>query len=84
MKPDSDIRYQISDIHNGNLKVAIVCDWLVGGGAEKVVLELHRMFPEAPIYIRHQALETRAGRQSQNWLFAVLALFSFTEIYPIS
>lgn len=32
------------------LKVAIVHDWLVGGGAEKVVLELHNMFPEAPIY----------------------------------
>lgn len=36
---------------NDKLKVAIVCDWLTGtGGAERVVLELHRMFPEAPIY----------------------------------
>lgn len=37
---------------NGNaLKVAIVCEWLVGiGGAERIVLEVHRMFPEAPIY----------------------------------
>jgi glycosyltransferase involved in cell wall biosynthesis len=34
-----------------NLKVAIVCDWLTGiGGAEQVVLELHKMFPKAPIY----------------------------------
>lgn len=33
------------------MKVAIVCDWLLGtGGAERVVLELHRMFPEAPIH----------------------------------
>lgn len=33
------------------LKVALVCDWLVGyGGAERVVLELHKMFPNAPIY----------------------------------
>jgi glycosyltransferase involved in cell wall biosynthesis len=33
------------------MRVAIVCDWLTGlGGAERVVLELHRMFPEAPIY----------------------------------
>lgn len=33
------------------LKVAIVCDWLTGiGGAERVVLELHRLYPEAPIY----------------------------------
>jgi len=33
------------------LKVAIVCDWLTGiGGAERVVLELHKMYPDAPIY----------------------------------
>lgn len=33
------------------MKVAIVCDWLTGiGGAERVVLELHKMFPLAPIY----------------------------------
>jgi glycosyltransferase involved in cell wall biosynthesis len=32
-------------------RVAIVCDWLLGiGGAERVVLELHHMFPDAPIY----------------------------------
>lgn len=31
--------------------VAIVCDWLLGvGGAERVVWELHQMYPEAPIY----------------------------------
>lgn len=33
------------------LEVAIVCDWLVGiGGAERVVLEMHKLYPEAPIY----------------------------------
>jgi glycosyltransferase involved in cell wall biosynthesis len=33
------------------VKVAIVCDWLTGiGGAERVVYELHKMYPEAPIY----------------------------------
>jgi len=32
-------------------KVAIVCDWLTGaGGAEKVILAVHQMYPEAPIY----------------------------------
>jgi glycosyltransferase involved in cell wall biosynthesis len=36
---------------NSKPKVALVCDWLTGvGGAERVVLELHKMFPEAPIY----------------------------------
>ncbi len=33
-----------------DLRVAIVHDWLVGGGAEKVVEQLHIMFPDAPIY----------------------------------
>lgn len=38
-------------IRNRPLKVAIVCDWLTGiGGAERVVLEMHRMYPKAPIY----------------------------------
>ena len=33
------------------LKVALVCDWLtVVGGAEKVLLAFHEMYPEAPIY----------------------------------
>lgn len=32
-------------------RVAIVADWLVGiGGAERVVLELHKLYPKAPIY----------------------------------
>ncbi|MDB5163563.1 MAG: glycosyl transferase [Candidatus Saccharibacteria bacterium] len=33
-----------------NLKVAIVHDWLIGGGAELVVEQLHILYPEAPIY----------------------------------
>jgi len=33
------------------LRVAIICDWLTGvGGAERVVLELHKLYPEAPIF----------------------------------
>jgi glycosyltransferase involved in cell wall biosynthesis len=41
------------------MKVAIVHDWLYGGGAERVVLELHRMFPEAPIYTSYCSDEWR-------------------------
>lgn len=34
-----------------NPRVAIVCDWLTGvGGAERVVFEIHKMFPDAPIF----------------------------------
>lgn len=43
-----------------DLKVAIVHDWLVGGGAEKVVLELHHMFPNAPIYTSYATDEWRS------------------------
>ena len=33
------------------MKVAIVCDWLTNvGGAEKVLLAVHKMYPKAPIY----------------------------------
>lgn len=33
------------------MRVAIVCDWLTNvGGAEKVLLEIHRLYPKAPIY----------------------------------
>lgn len=41
------------------LRVAIVHDWLVGGGAERVVYELHRMFPDAPIYTSYCTDEWR-------------------------
>lgn len=31
--------------------IALVCDWLTGvGGAEKVILAVHRLYPDAPIY----------------------------------
>jgi glycosyltransferase involved in cell wall biosynthesis len=42
------------------LKVAIVHDWLIGGGAERVVLELHKLFPDAPIYTSYCTNEWRA------------------------
>lgn len=41
------------------LKVAIVHDWLVGGGAERVVFELHQMFPDAPIFTSYCSPEWR-------------------------
>lgn len=32
-------------------KIAIVCDWLTEvGGAERVILAVHQMYPDAPIY----------------------------------
>jgi len=46
-------------MNNSNLKVAIVHDWLVGGGAERVVYELHQMYPDAPIYTSYCTDEWR-------------------------
>jgi glycosyltransferase involved in cell wall biosynthesis len=37
-------------VETKHLKVAIVHDWFVGGGAEKVVAEISKLFPDAPIY----------------------------------
>jgi len=60
-------------------KVAIVHDWLYGGGAERVVLELHRMYPEAPIYTSYCSPEWRAKLDNkvvtgylQRWPFSSL------------
>lgn len=64
------------------LKVAIVHDWLVGGGAEAVVLELHRMFPDAPIYTSYCSDEWRRKLDHkvitgylQRWPFSKLRKF---------
>lgn len=40
-------------------KVAIVHDWLYGGGAELVVEQLHTLYPDAPIYTSYCSNEWR-------------------------
>lgn len=64
------------------MKVAIVHDWLVGGGAERVVVELHKMYPEAPIYTSYCTDEWRAKLDGkvvtgflQYWPFPALRKF---------
>lgn len=32
------------------MKVALVTDWMYGGGGERVVEEFHKLYPDAPIY----------------------------------
>ena len=54
MKQPSTFKLQPS-----KLKVAIVHDWLYGGGAEIVVEQLHQMFPDAPIYATFATKEWR-------------------------
>lgn len=40
-------------------KIAIVTDWIIDGGAENVVYELHRLYPKAPIYTSYCAPKWR-------------------------
>jgi glycosyltransferase involved in cell wall biosynthesis len=63
-------------------KIAIVHDWMVGGGAEKVVLAMHDIFPEAPIYTSYCSDEWRKKLDGkavtgwlQNWPFGKLRKF---------
>lgn len=64
------------------LKVAIVHDWLIGGGAERVVQALHEMFPDAPIYTSYATDEWRKRLDGkvvtgflQHWPFSKLRKF---------
>lgn len=63
-------------------RVAIVHDWLYGGGAELVVEQLHRLYPEAPIYSSYCSDEWRERLDNkvvtgylQYWPFAYLRKF---------
>jgi glycosyltransferase involved in cell wall biosynthesis len=74
------------------MKVAIVHDWLVGGGAERVVEELHKLYPEAPIYTAYCSDEWRErldGKVVTGWLqhfgkirkfIPVLRIWYFTHL----
>ncbi len=64
------------------MKVAIVHDWFVGGGAERVVEQLHKMYPEAPIYTSFCSDEWRKKLDHkvitgflQRWPFPALRKF---------
>lgn len=61
------------------LKVAIVHDWLIGGGAERVVHALHQMYPDAPIFTSYCTAEWRERLDGkvvtgflQHWPFPAL------------
>lgn len=63
-------------------RVAIVHDWLIGGGAEKVVEALHQMYPEAPIYTSFTTDEWKKRLDGkvvtgylQHWPFSKLRKF---------
>lgn len=62
-----------------NLRVALACDWLTTpGGAEKVLLELHRMYPEAPIYT------SQYSKKGINWFDDAEVHTGWLQIFPAS
>jgi glycosyltransferase involved in cell wall biosynthesis len=83
MSDNQSTKYNLQNTSNlKGLKVAIVHDWLVGGGAEKVVLAIHELFPDAPIYTSYCSDEWRKKLGSkvitgwlQYWPFSKLRKF---------
>ncbi len=60
------------------MKVALVCDWLTEkGGAEKVLLEFHKIFPDAPIYTS----QYRKGRI--DWFEDVEVKTGYLNLFPV-
>lgn len=60
-------------------RIALVCDWLTTtGGAEKVLLELHRMYPSAPIYT------SQYSEQGIDWFRDADVRTGWLQIFPKS
>jgi len=60
-------------------RIALVCDWLTTpGGAEKVLLELHRMYPEAPIYT------SQYSKKGIDWFNDADVRTGWLQIFPRS
>lgn len=63
-----------------NLKIAIVCDWLTNfGGAERVILALHQLFPGAPIYTAIYNSEKMPGFENADIRTSYLQHFPFAK-----
>ena len=60
------------------MKVAIVCDWLTNvGGAEKVLLEIHHLFPKAPIYT------SKYSKRGISWFSDAEVKTGWLQIFPV-
>jgi len=58
-------------------RVALVCDWLTTpGGAEKVLLTLHRMYPNAPIYT------SQYRKKGINWFDDATVKTGWLNLFP--
>lgn len=62
------------------MNIAIVCDWLTNmGGAEKVILALHQMFPQAPIYTSVYNAERMEGFENARIYTSKLQKYPFAK-----
>ena len=60
------------------MKVAIVCDWLTNvGGAEKVLLAVHRLYPKAPIYT------SKYSARGIDWFRDADVRTGWLQIFPV-
>lgn len=58
-------------------KVALVCDWLTNvGGAEKVLLKIHQLYPDAPIYT------SQYDKKGINWFDDATVKTGWLQIFP--
>lgn len=61
------------------MKVAIVCDWLTNiGGAERVLKDIHDMYPEAPIYT------SKYDKKGIDWFEDADIRTGWLQIFPTS
>lgn len=61
------------------MKVALVCDWLTNvGGAEKVLLEIHRLFSNAPIYT------SKYDKKGIDWFLDADIRTGWLQFFPTS
>ncbi|MBR2839889.1 glycosyltransferase [Candidatus Saccharibacteria bacterium] len=59
------------------MKVAIVCDWLTNvGGAEKVLLAVHRLYPKAPIYT------SKYSKRGIDWFANADVRTGWLQVFP--
>ena len=60
------------------MKVAIVCDWLTNiGGAEKVLLAVHNLYPKAPIYT------SKYSKKGIDWFDKADVRTGWLQIFPV-
>lgn len=62
------------------MKIAIVCDWMIGGGAERVVYELHLLYPEATIYTAYCSDEWKKELSPSKIVTSYMQYWPFSKI----